>query len=184
MKYLCKNPMFSNSIQEFFDILKSDYRYDVLDFRTGKSVPNDLYKTLSAYDVIKYRAGCCWDYCCLEDFIFKTRFGIEDKLFYISADMDGETKTHTWLSYEMNDKIYAFEFSFLSIANIHEFNNYDEIFDFYLNHFFYGNYNNDPYIILQYFQPDSHLTSLQFMTHIYKTGSVIRNYKKYWNERI
>lgn len=120
-----------------------DYGY----YEDGKNIlqQDDFknYKTISIDDFIFHKCGVCWDYVEYEAYYFQKYLGFkfttnpltENNTFcmYYMQHMDENKNmpSHTWLAYNLNNQIYAFESSWRSYQGIKKFNSeYEMIIEY------------------------------------------------------
>lgn len=140
------------------------------------------YRSLSVEEFEKHRVGCCWDYAMYEHYWFDKN-NIPHKLFYIEGGQIQET--HTFLVYQNKGKHILFEASWKIKSGIYEFNNEEELLDYYCNEFI-KNYGNDyrRFVLYEYKQPKTGINANEFMSYILKTGKMIRNVGMYYESVI
>lgn len=126
----------------------NDFNYGIV--IDGQVVTENLdfekYRTLSSKEFLKYKTGVCWDYTHFEALYFLDvlrmkliqddwlRFDNAFSMYYMEFDdKDGDTPTHTWLAYRLNDRIYAFESSWKPYRGITEFASEEEMIQTYID---------------------------------------------------
>ena len=137
------------------------------------------YKVLTPKQFLLARGGCCWDYVNFEYYYF-TKYlpNINIHCYYI----EDEINNHTWLTYELNDKIYLFESSWKNHIGIYQFNTNYEMLNYYIQ-LQYKENNNKSYIVYEYI-PKSNLSCEKFIIDIFKNGKLIMKDNNYYNKYI
>lgn len=142
------------------------------------------YKTISLDDFIFNKCGVCWDYVEYEAYYFQRYLGfkftisplIKSKTFCIyymqHIDQDKDMPSHTWLAYNLNNQIYAFESSWKSYRGIVKFNSeYEMIMEYdKRQREYYKNQNNilTRSLFIKYIPAIKfNLTPEQYMNNIY-----------------
>lgn len=142
------------------------------------------YKTISLDDFIFNKCGTCWDYTEYEAYYFQKYLGFKCTtspltqsktfcMYYMQhIDDDKDMPTHTWLAYNLNGNIYAFESSWKSYKGITKFNNeYDMIMEYdKRQREYYKRHNNNLYqsLFIKYVPSTKfNLTPEEFMNNIY-----------------
>ena len=148
----------------------------------GKKYTDDFsnYHTISPIDFSKYHIGVCWDYANYEYEYFKEYFkNIFCQLYYIEMAGLPEEPTHTWLSYETNNKVYVIESSWESNRGIHEYDTKEEMLEDYIMKFIESNNANETeakYSVLTYSPPAIYnMSPICFMDYVWKSGQVVRD---------
>lgn len=90
-----------------------------------------------------------------------------------------EEPTHTWLSYETNNKVYVIESSWESNRGIHEYDTKEEMLEDYIMKFIESNNANETeakYSVLTYSPPAIYnMSPICFMDYVWKSGQVVRD---------
>lgn len=85
-----------------------------------------FYYLLSPSELLEKRCGVCWDQVELERYLFEKE-NWEVKTFFICTYEDDGLPSHTFLTYEKNEKVYWFEHSWGIYKGIHEYNSLKEL---------------------------------------------------------
>ena len=121
----------------------------------------------SPEEVEKNKLGVCWDqveylrnYLDKKDFKVKTYFLIYYK---------GVCPTHTFLTYEKNNKHYWVEHAWEKFSGIHEYMNLDELIkdvrNKYIEYELEDDFDNDNLVIYEYQKPKSHISAKDFVDY-------------------
>lgn len=145
-------------------------------------LPWSTYKTLSRKEFEKYKIGCCYDYTMYEDYWFEGN-NIPHKLFYIEGGKI--LKTHTFLVFQNNGKHILFESSWKSKVGTFEFNSEQDLLNYFCKEFIKDLDQSDKrFVLYEFKQPKTGLTSNQYRAHIIQTGTMIRNIGRYYESVI
>ena len=186
------NPQKQRIISDFNDML-NDFNYGIV--IDGHIVTEnedidldfDKYRTLSSKEFLEYKTGVCWDYTHFEALYFLDvlrmklvqndwlRFNDTISMYYMEFDdKDGDTPTHTWLAYRLNDRIYAFESSWKPYRGITEFASEEDMIQTYIDRQerFYRSIDNPIYSpkVWKYLPMKTGLDCVQFMKRIREIG--------------
>ena len=74
----------------------------------------------------KNKVGVCWDQVELERYYFKSN-DLNIKTFFLIHYDNDRFPTHTFLTYEKNNKYYWFEHAWEAFRGIHEYNSLEEL---------------------------------------------------------
>lgn len=128
----------------------------------------DNYKLQSPKETIKSKVGVCWDQVELERYYFKGNDWNIKTYFIVHYD-DDKCPTHTFLTFEKQDKYYWFEHSWERFKGIHEYNTIQELLldikDKFIKYELNNNYNENCLNIYNYKKPKNHLNILEFYKH-------------------
>lgn len=84
------------------------------------------YKLLKAKDIIKNGFGVCWDQVEVERFYLRNnKITIRTIFMYYEDGIDDES--HTFLTYQKDNKFYWFEHSWNEYRGIHEYDSFDDL---------------------------------------------------------
>ena len=119
-------------------------------------------------ELIKNKVGVCWDQVELERYYFKNTFYNIKTYFIVYYDND-KCPTHTFLTFEKNDKHYWFEHSWEKFRGIEEYNSLNELLldvkNKFIRYELNNNYKKDNLVIREYKKPKYHLTVQEFYKH-------------------
>lgn len=136
---------------------------------------SDNYMLHSPNEVIKNKIGVCWDQVELERYYFKSNDWNVKTYFIVHYD-DDKCPTHTFLTFEKNNKYYWFEHSWERFRGIHEYVCLkDLLFDIrekFIKYELNNNYKNKNLIIREYKRPNYHISTQEFYKHC-ENGSKI-----------
>lgn len=103
------------------------------------------YKLLKAKDIIKNGFGVCWDQVEVERFYLRNnKINIRTIFMYYEDGIDDES--HTFLTYQKNNKYYWFEHAWMEYKGIHEYDTFDALIQDVKNKFgrkIDDNFDND-----------------------------------------
>ncbi len=129
---------------------------------------SDNYILQSPKEIIKNKVGVCWDQVELERFYFKGNDWNIKTYFIVHYDND-RCPTHTFLTFEKNNKYYWFEHSWERFKGIHEYNSLKDLLidvrDKFVKYELNNNYNQNNLYIYNYKKPKFHLNALEFYKH-------------------
>lgn len=129
---------------------------------------SDNYVLQTPKEIIKNKIGVCWDQVELERYYFKGNDWNVKTYVIVHYDND-KCPTHTFLTFEKDNKYYWFEHSWSLFKGIHEYNSLknllvdvrDKFIKYELNH----NYKKHNLCIYNYKKPKFHLNVLEFYKH-------------------
>ena len=126
------------------------------------------YLLQSPNEVIKNKLGVCWDQVELERYYFKGNDWNLKTYFMVHYDQD-TCPTHTFLTYEKNNKYYWFEHAWGRFKGIHEYNSREELLQDVKDKFIKYELDN-PYEIknlclYEYSKPKYHINVQEFFRH-------------------
>ncbi len=136
----------------------------------------DNYILSSPEDVIKNRAGTCWDLVELEREWF-TRNGYEVKSFYemVIVPYENDYETHSFLAYKDKDNWYYFEFSDFENRGIYKFDTLEDLLinvhNRYLDNLKKYNLNDkekECIVLNEYKKPKEHCSSKEYIDNALK----------------
>ena len=129
---------------------------------------SDNYILQSPKEVIKNQIGVCWDQVELERYYFKGN-DYNIKTYFIVHYDDNKCPTHTFLTFEKNNKYYWFEHAWKKFRGIHEYNTLKELLiditDKFIKYELNNNYIKENIILREYKKPKYHLTVQEFYKH-------------------
>ena len=128
----------------------------------------DNYILQHPKDIIKNKIGVCWDQVELERYYFKGNDWNIKSYFIVHYDND-KCPTHTFLTFEKNNKYYWFEHAWERFRGIHEYQTQKELlFDVknkFIKYELNNNYEKNNLIIYNYKKPKYHLNTQEFYRH-------------------
>lgn len=129
---------------------------------------SDNYILQSPKEIIKNKVGVCWDQVELERYYFKGNIWNIRTYFIVHYDND-KYPTHTFLTFEKNNKYYWFEHSWEKLKGIHEYSSLEDLLIDVRNKFIKyelnNNYNKNNLCIYYYKKPNFHINALDFYKH-------------------
>ena len=129
---------------------------------------NNFYYLQTPEELLKSKCGVCWDQVELERKLFNN-FDIKVKTYFIYIVDNDMLPSHTFLTYEFNNKYYWFENSWGVYKGIHEYTSELELLLDVKNKFMtehnYVSKNCNLYIY-QYQEPKNHITCDEFYKYI------------------
>ena len=148
---------------EYGWIDKNNNKYNVVD-----ESYSDNYILQDTKEIIKNKIGVCWDQVELERYYFKGNDWNIKSYFIVHYDND-KCPTHTFLTFEKNDKYYWFEHAWERFRGIHEYQTQKELlFDVknkFIKYELNNNYEKNNLIIYNYKKPNYHLNVQEFYRH-------------------
>lgn len=170
------------TVDEVMDIMKSvDYGWIDKDnkkhFRVDESFC-DNYLLQSPSECLKNKIGVCWDQVELERYLLKSN-QLNIKTYFIVHYDGNKDPSHTFLTFEKNNKFYWFEHSWKIFEGLHEYENIDKLLNDLKNKFIHYELNNncnfDNLYIYQYKKPKKHIKTTEFYKHC--SNGIIINLK-------
>ena len=156
---------------EVMELMK-DIKYGWVDKDNNKYIDDfelfsEKYILQSPTEIIKNKVGVCWDQVELERYYFKSNDWNIKTFFLVHYDGD-KSPTHTFLTFEKDNKHYWFEHSWGTFVGIHEYNTEKELLLDIKNKFIKNDLNN--YIpehldLHQYKKPKYHISVQDFFNH-------------------
>lgn len=126
------------------------------------------YILQSPNEVIKNKIGVCWDQVELERYYFKGNDWNIKTYFLVYYDGD-KCPTHTFLTFEKNNKYYWFEHSWESFRGIHEYESLKkmllDIRDKFIKHELNNDYVSKNLVLHEYKKPKYHISVQEFYNH-------------------
>lgn len=164
---------------EIMDLM-SPVQYGWLDKdnKTHDSVDNnfcDNYILQKPKEIEKNKIGVCWDQVELERYYFKG-CNLNIKTFFIVYYDNAKCPTHTFLTFEKNNRFYWFEHAWEKFIGIHEYDTLNDLLLDIRNKFIKDELKND-YVkenlkLFEYQKPKSHITTEEFYKHC-EQGDII-----------
>ena len=141
---------------EYGWIDKNNNKYKTVD----KSF-SDNYILQSPKEVMQNKVGVCQDQVELERFYFKGNEWNIKTYFLVHYDND-KCPTHTFLTYEKNNKFYWFEHSWERFRGIHEYNTIKDLLfdvrDKFINCELNNKYTKSNLVLHEYKKPKYHIS--------------------------
>lgn len=165
-------------VNEIMEKMK-DIKYGWIDKKNViHSVVDELfsgnYKLQSPKETIKNKVGVCWDQVELERYYFKNWTNV--KTYFICHYDNNRCPSHTFLTYEKDEKYYWFEHSWEKYRGIHEFNNKKELLKTVKNNFIKSElntkYNEKNLLIREYEKTTPGISVIEFYKHCEKNISI------------
>ncbi len=129
---------------------------------------SDNYILQSPNEIIKNKIGVCWDQVELERYYFKGNDWNIKTYFLVHYD-GNKCPTHTFLTFEKNNKYYWFEHSWEKFKGIHEYNSIKELFidirDKFIKYELDNNYIAENLVLYEYKKPKYHISVQEFYNH-------------------
>lgn len=126
------------------------------------------YILQSPNEVIKNKIGVCWDQVELERYYFKGNDWNIKTYFLVYYDGD-KCPTHTFLTFEKNNKYYWFEHSWERFRGIHEYESLKkmllDIRDKFIKHELNNDYVSKNLVLHEYKKPKYHISVQEFYNH-------------------
>ena len=148
---------------EYGWIDKNNNKHNIVDDKYS-----DNYILQSPNEVIKNRIGICCDQVELERYYFKGNDWNIKTYFLIYYD-GAKCPTHTFLTFEKNNKYYWFEHSWEKFRGIHEYNSLKNLLFDIRNKFIKYKLNNDyvsqNLVLHEYKKPKYHISAQEFHNH-------------------
>lgn len=133
------------------------------------------YILQSPKEVIKTKLGVCWDQVELERYYFKGNDWNVKTYFLVHYGND-KCPTHTFLTFEKNNKHYWFEHSWEKFRGIHEYNSINELLldvrKKFISYELNNQYEKSNLVLREYKKPKYHISVQEFYKHCEK-GKVI-----------
>ena len=129
---------------------------------------NNFYYLQTPEELLKSKCGVCWDQVELERELFKKK-NIDVKTYFIYIVENDMLPSHTFLTYEENNKVYWFEHSWGEYKGIHEYNDLKELLNDVKNKFIKSHKEvnpNSPLFIYEYGIPPKHIKCDEFYKYI------------------
>lgn len=163
---------------EFMDVIK--YGFETLDgkkcIEESDFEKNILNWTLSSPErLLSVKLGHCFDQVELErDWFFKNNYNIKTYFMIFLMEEKNNYPTHTFLTYEKNNKWYLFEHADYYNRGIHEFNSLEELLESAKKRQIkYANVSDDikeKLTIFEYDKPEYNIGFIDFINRIVEEG--------------
>ena len=129
---------------------------------------SDNYILQSPNEIIKNKIGVCWDQVELERYYFKGNDWNVKTYFLVHYDGD-KCPTHTFLTFEKDNKYYWFEHSWERFRGIHEYKSLKELlFDIrnkFIKYELDNDYVSENLVLHEYVKPKYHISVQEFYNH-------------------
>lgn len=125
---------------------------------------NKEYYLQTPNELLESKYGICWDQVELERYLFN-KYNINNKTYFIFLKNNTTIPSHTFLTYQDNNKYYWFEHSWNKYKGIHEYNSIKELLND-INIKFIQEYGNYKTYIYEYNKPNYHITCNEFYKYI------------------
>lgn len=159
--------------------LMNDIEYGWIDKNNNPHITvdnfSDNYRLQSPNKLIKTKLGVCWDQVELERKYFsENSFNI--KTYFIVYYDNDKCPTHTFLTFNKNNKVYWFEHSYEKFRGIHEYNTIRELLLDVANKFIKdtteSNYDKKNLLMFEYKRPEYNISTQDFYNHCEKGNKV------------
>ena len=131
----------------------------------------NFYYLLSPEELLNSKCGVCWDQVELERKLFNDA-NIECDTYFIYIDDNENLPSHTFLTFQLNNKYYWFEHSWYDMKGIHEYNNFEKLLNDVKIKFLDSRKNeinpdlNYDIFMYKYNQPKYHINCDEFYDYI------------------
>lgn len=129
---------------------------------------SDNYMLQSPNEVIKTKIGVCWDQVELERYFFEENDWKVKTYFLVYYDGD-KCSTHTFLTFEKDNKYYWFEHAWEIFSGIHEYKSLKELLfdvrDKFIKYELNDGYTLCNLVLHEYRKPKYHITVQEFYNH-------------------
>lgn len=136
---------------------------------------SDDYVLQSPNSLLSSKVGVCWDQVELERYYFKNNNWNIKTYFIVHYDND-KCPTHTFLTFEKDNKYYWFEHSWKLFKGIHEYTNEIDLLKDIKNKFIrnelHNNYEDNNLILKEYKKPNYNISVLEFFKHCEQFPSI------------
>lgn len=163
----------NDKIKEIMNIMET-IEYGFKD-KTGTNILDenpdwnfDSYYLLNPNELLKSKCGTCWDQVELERKLFQDN-NINCTTYFIYITDEDMLPSHTFLTFEENNKYYWFEHSWFKYKGIHEYNSKLELLLDVKNKFIkdHDYVNEDaPLFVYEYDKPKEHISCPEFYKYI------------------
>jgi len=135
---------------------------------------NDFYYLQTPKELLKSKCGVCWDQVELERYLFeKEKIKCNSYFIYIK---DGDNlPSHTFLTFNYNNKYYWFEHSWYKYKGIHEYNSITELLHDVIQKFlkeYKVNNSKNQFYLYEYSKPKIHIKCNEFYKFIEECNRV------------
>jgi len=154
---------------EIMNLMES-IEYGWMDKQNGKhnivdETYSDNYALQRPKEIIKNKIGVCWDQVELERYYFKGNDWNIKTYFIVHYDND-RCPSHTFLTFEKDNKYYWFEHSWKKFKGIHEYNSIKDLLasvrDKFIKYELNNNYNKNNLCIYHYKKTKYHIGVLDW----------------------
>lgn len=106
---------------------KDELGNNIINFDYDKWENNfeEFYYLQTPEELLNSKCGVCWDQVELERKLFEDN-DIKYKTYFVYYDDKGMLPSHTFLIFELNNKVYWFEHSWGIYQGIHEYDSFNE----------------------------------------------------------
>lgn len=135
---------------------------------------DDYYYLLRPEELLIKKCGVCWDQVELERYLFSNN-NISNKTYFIYTDDNEDLPSHTFLTFQLNNKFFWFEHSWYDYKGIHEYTTLNQLLSDVKFKFIENNpieIRNNPTYLYEYEKPKDHITCSEFYDYI-KTQKLI-----------
>lgn len=129
---------------------------------------NDFYYLQEPEELLKTKCGVCWDQVELERKLFEDN-NIKIKTYFVYIVDEDMLPSHTFLTFEMNNKYYWFEHSWNKYKGIHEYNNLNDLLKDVISKFKdeHSEVNSKALLYLyEYQKPKKHIKCNEFYKYV------------------
>ena len=153
--------------------LMNDIEYGWLDkvgniHKTDYETFSEKYILQSPNEVIKSKVGVCWDQVELERYYFES-YDFNIKTYFLVHYDNDKCPTHTFLTFEKNDKYYWFEHSWERFRGIHEYESTKELLfdirDKFIKYELNNNFVLENLVLHEYKKPNYNISVQEFYKH-------------------
>lgn len=142
---------------------KNHQKHEIMD-----DTLSDNYQLQSPKELLKSKLGFCWDQVELERYLFQGN-DLDIKTYFIVHYDDNNCPTHTFLTFQKNQKYYWFEHAWEKCRGIHAFNTEKELLlavgKSFIEFELKNKYQKNNLIIREYKKPKYHITIEEFYHH-------------------
>ena len=160
------------SINEIMTLM-DNIEYGWLDKNNNKhnlvdNTYQDNYILETPQEVIQNKIGVCWDQVELERYYLKNHDLNIKTYFLVHYDKD-KCPTHTFLTYEKDNKYYWLEQAWIKFKGIHEYSSKIELLTDVKNKFIMNELKNhcilENLVLYEYQKPKYHISTQEFFNH-------------------
>lgn len=153
--------------------LMQEIEYGWLDKKKKKHTVIDAtyssdYMLQSPKELIKNKIGVCWDQVELERYYLKGN-DWNIKTYFLVYYGKLQCPTHTFLTFEKNNKYYWLEHSWEKFRGIHEYNSLKELLfdvrDNFIKYELHNKYISTELVLREYPRPNYHISVQEFYNH-------------------
>lgn len=170
----------SSNVQKLINIMDSiDYGYLDLNGKKHTIIDSEfsnLYRLQSPKQFMNSKIGVCWDQVEFERYYFK-KCNIKHNTYFIVYYDDVKNPSHTFLTYENNDKYIWFENSWEKYKGVHEYETLCDLLKDVKNKFIIneikGKIIDNNLCIYKYVKPKFKISCLGFYKHCEQGENII-----------